>query len=277
MHEGCASGREAAAAGAAEQLARLLLDQLRSYSRHNLVPFDGLVVDFGDSGQYQQQQQHQQQREEGEARLQEGAAGPVELQLVAGPEMQWPAAPLHVLGPALAGCLSSGAALQQAMGADGGAGCAGAEECSTSLQLPALPCLLNNMGHTSSKAHGQQQLSPGVSPAGARADSPAVAAAVGKGGRNKSPGRRDREGLFNAVLSELRPWGGGTGSPRALANTAAAAGALVSPNKSGPAGPAVSGLCGRSKTPTSPAAISGMRGSPISSPSSKTAKPAGNL
>jgi hypothetical protein len=234
------------------------------------------VLDFGGSCQDQQQQHQQQQQEEGEVRLHEKPAG----QVVAGSEMQWPAAPLHVLGPASAGCLSPGAALQSAMGADGGAGCVGAEECSISLQLPALPCLLNHMGRNSSKAHAQKQLSPCMSPAGARAGSPAAAAAAGQGRSNRSPGRGDREGLFSAVLSELRPWGAGAGSPGGEANTAAAAGPLVSPSKSVPAGLAVSGLFGRSKAPTSPAAaasISGMRGSPISSPSNKAAKPAGNI
>jgi hypothetical protein len=165
----------------------------------------------------------------------------------------WPAVPLQVQEAAavVAECLSPQAGQSGVWcGAEGAAGissgcCGGVEECSAGLQLPPLPCLLNNMGRGSSSAKPPATAACGSSSssaAAAAAPEPPAAAVGRAAGRSPSPGgpRPDRGTLFSAVLSELRPWGAGTG-PGAVgvccgsSTATAAAGALTSPKRSGAA------------------------------------------
>jgi hypothetical protein len=284
---GGGGGDDAAGSAAAEQLARLLLDQLHSYSRHNLVPYSGISLIFpGD-------EQQQLGLEAAVHGVHGGGSAEAEM-------LQWPAGPLP--GAAAGSNAAHGGSTAPAAQA--------LEECnapaSISLQLPPLPCLLNmaqrsNKGERSPGAlqqqqhqqqQQQQQHQPSSPGGGAGASSSAAASGFGKLGRNRSPVRgQERDGLFSAVLSELRPWGptGGAagigsssgtgiavGDDRPQAGTAAA-GSLASAEADrkalGAAAAAAGGVLGRSRTPTSPAGIktsfASKGGSPLSSPSSK--------
>jgi len=259
-------GRDAGGAAAGgELLARLLLEQLHSYSRQHLSAYDGLSISFGQEGQ-QGVEGMQQVATASSSRQQQGAGGAAAVTaeglggVEQGGRLQWPAAPLP--GSAAPGGVNPVAMCAPGDGA--GSSCAGLEEGGTTLQLPALPSLLNNMG----RAATSQQLPQHAEPAAGVV----AAAASSTGCRNRSPVRADRDGLFDAVLSELRPWGG--------APLACSTAAPLSPSKAAPTGGTTAGLINRSRTPTSPAAVPKsdvFRCSPLSPPSKGHTRTAGQL
>lgn len=257
-------GRDAGGGVAAggELLARLLLEQLHSYSRQHLSAYDGLSISFGQEGQ-QGPEGMQQAATASSSRQQQGAGGAAAVTaegfggVEQGGRLQWPAAPLP--GSAAPGGVNPVAVCVPGDGAV--SCCVGLEEGGTTLQLPALPSLLNNMGRTAPS----QQLPQHAEPAAGVA----AAAASSTGCRNRSPVRADRDGLFDAVLSELRPWGGAP-----LACSSASTAAPLSPRKTGPTSGTTAGLISRSRTPTSPAAVPKsdvFRCSPLS-PNSRSSK-----